>query len=115
MANHGPWEPGRVGDLTNPVDIYLAILEQSDAALRQLTTRLDKLDRPVWFVFYGDHAPLLKSFADPFPDPRTDYLIVPLAKAKSSHHRPVEPRDVAAWDLIEALLNHANLKKDTLR
>ncbi|OCP24630.1 MULTISPECIES: LTA synthase family protein [unclassified Ensifer] len=115
MANHGPWEPGRVGDLANPVDIYLAILEQSDAALKQLTDRLDKLDRPVWFVFYGDHAPLLKSFADPFPDPRTDYLIVPLAKAKSTHHRPTEPRDVAAWDLIEALLNHANLKKDTLR
>ncbi len=46
----------------------------------------------------------LKSFADPFPDPRTDYLIVPLAKA---NRRPTYARrnrsDVAAWDLVEAL------------
>ncbi|MEI2298063.1 LTA synthase family protein [Ensifer sp. MJa1] len=115
MANHGPWEPGRVGDLTNPVDIYLAILEQSDAALNTLSERLDKLDRPVWLVFYGDHAPLLKSFADPFPDPRTDYLIVPLAKAKAPNQKAEAPRSVEAWNLIEALLNHANLRKDTLR
>jgi phosphoglycerol transferase MdoB-like AlkP superfamily enzyme len=115
MANHGPWEPGRVGTLTNPVDIYLAILQQSDAALKKLVDGLERLDRPVWLVFYGDHAPLLKSFADPFPDPRTDYYIVPLAKARPANHRPKLPQDEDPWNLLRALLRHANLHKDALQ
>ncbi|MCA1489310.1 LTA synthase family protein [Sinorhizobium alkalisoli] len=115
MANHGPWEPGRVGELANPVDIYLAILEQSDAALKHLIDSLEKFDRPVWLAFYGDHAPLLKSFADPFPDPRTDYFIVPLAKAKPAKHRPGPPQDEDPWNLLRALLQHANLHKDALQ
>ncbi|MCA1369364.1 LTA synthase family protein [Bradyrhizobium sp. BRP14] len=115
MANHGPWEPGRVGTLTNPVDIYLAILEQSDAALKKLVDGLDKLDRPVWLVFYGDHAPLLKSFADPFPDPRTDYFIVPLADARPAGHKPKAAANEDPWNLIRSLLRHANLHKDALQ
>ncbi|MGK9282692.1 LTA synthase family protein [Sinorhizobium meliloti] len=115
MANHGPWEPGRVGTLTNPVDIYLAILEQSDAALKQLIDGLNKLDRPVWFVFYGDHAPLLKSFADPFPDPRTDYFIVPLAKARTAAHSAKRAKDEDPWNLLGSMLKHANVHKDALQ
>ncbi|WP_026622042.1 LTA synthase family protein [Ensifer sp. WSM1721] len=115
MANHGPWEPGRVEGLTSPVDIYLAILEQSDAALKKLIDGLDKLDRPVWLVFYGDHAPLLKSFADPFPDPRTDYFIVPLADARPTGHKPKAAEDEDPWNLIRSLVRHANLQKDALQ
>lgn len=115
MANHGPWEPGRVGTLTNPVDIYMAILQQSDAALKQLVNSLNKLERPVWLVFYGDHAPLLKSFADPFPDPRTDYFIVPLAKARPAQSGAKAPKDEHPWNLIRSLLRHANLQKDALQ
>lgn len=115
MANHGPWEPGRIEGLTNPVEIYLAILEQSDAALKKLVDGLGKLDRPVWLVFYGDHAPLLKSFADPFPDPRTDYFIVPLANARPSNHRPMPPQDEHPWNLLRALIGHANLQKEALQ
>ncbi|MEJ6847191.1 LTA synthase family protein [Sinorhizobium fredii] len=115
MANHGPWEPGRVDALTNPVEIYLAILQQSDAALRKLVDGLNRLDRPVWLVFYGDHAPLLKSFADPFPDPRTDYFIVPLAKARQANHRPGPSQDEDPWNLLRALLKHANLHEDALQ
>ena len=107
MANHGPWEPGRAGDLTDPVAIYLEILQQSDAALGELIDHLETLVRPVWLVFYGDHAPLLKSFADPFPDPRTDYFIVPLAQARSGDERPVAASEEAPWNLLKALLQHA--------
>ena len=115
MANHGPWEPGRCGALADPVEIYLDILKQSDQALGQLVDHLNELDRPVWLVFYGDHAPLLKSFADPFPDPRTDYFIVPLAAARTPQHAPVPPRDEEPWNLLEAMLKHAKLQKDALR
>ncbi len=115
MANHGPWEPDRVKGLTDPVKIYLDILQQSDKALGRLVDHLDRLDRPVWLVFYGDHAPLLKSFADPFPDPRTDYFIVPLGAARTAQHGPTFPRNEAPWKLLESLLKHANLQKDTLQ
>ena len=115
MANHGPWEANRVDGLTDPVEIYQAILQQSDAALGELVDHLNTLDRPVWLVFYGDHAPLLKSFADPFPDPRTDYFIVPLSAARKSHHAPTYPRNEAPWNLLEAMLKHANLQKDALK
>ncbi|MFB2549710.1 LTA synthase family protein [Ensifer soli] len=114
MANHGPWEPGRVEGLNDPVSIYLDLLQKSDAALGRLIDFLGKLDRPVWFVFYGDHAPLLKSFADPFPDPRTDYFILPLADARTSQHGPVFPRNEEPWDLIRALLRHAKLSRKPL-
>ncbi len=115
MANHGPWEPNRVEGMTDPVSIYLDILQQSDKALGELVDHLNRLDRPVWLVFYGDHAPLLKSFADPFPDPRTDYFIVPLAAARKPHHAPDFPRNEEPWKLLEAMLKHANLQKDDLR
>jgi phosphoglycerol transferase MdoB-like AlkP superfamily enzyme len=114
MANHGPWEPGRVPGYSDPVSIYLEILQQSDKALGQLVDHLNTLDRPVWMVFYGDHAPLLKSFADPFPDPRTDYYIVPLAAARTPQHGPVFPRNEEPWNLLKAMLKHANLHKDEL-
>nr|WP_245294846.1 LTA synthase family protein [Xaviernesmea rhizosphaerae] len=114
MANHGPWEPGRVEGLTDPVSIYLEILQQSDKALGQLVDQLGKLDRPVWLLFYGDHAPLLKSFADPFPDPRTDYFIVPLAKARTAQHGPVFPRNEEPWNLMGTLLKLAGLEKERL-
>jgi phosphoglycerol transferase MdoB-like AlkP superfamily enzyme len=115
MANHGPWEPGRCGDLTDPVSIYLEILEQSDAALGTLVDHLDKLDRPVWLVFYGDHAPLLKSFADPFPDPRTDYYIVPLGSVRKPKGSSVAAQTEEPWNLFKAMLKHANLQKDELQ
>jgi len=108
MENHGPWEPGRVGALTDPVDIYKELLRKADEALGFLSTYLDSQNRPVWLVFYGDHAPLLKSFADPFPDPRTDYLIVPLGTARCMTLRPVAPQETAPWDLIQSLLSHSN-------
>lgn len=115
MANHGPWEPGRCDGLTEPVEIYKELLRKADQALGHLVEELDKHDRPVWLAFYGDHAPLLKQYADPFPDPRTDYFIVPLAKAKESKQSPSEPRLEAPWTLFETLLWHAHLYKEQFK
>lgn len=108
MENHGPWQRGRCDDLSNPVDIYCRILERSDAALGHLVAQLNRLDRPVWLVFYGDHAPLLKSFADPFPDPRTDYLIAPLGAVRGASSGPTRA-DINPWNLIDTLADRAGL------
>jgi phosphoglycerol transferase MdoB-like AlkP superfamily enzyme len=112
MANHGPWERGRCGSLKDPVDIYSELLRRADHALGNLAHHLDKLDRPVWLLFYGDHAPLLKTFADPFPDPRTDYVIVPLGRARSHSQKPVPEQEEAPWNLIGAVLRYAGLSNE---
>lgn len=111
MANHGPWEPGRCGALTDPVDIYTELLRKADDALGYLTTYLDSLKRPVWLVFYGDHAPLLKSFANPFPDPRTDYVIVPLGSAKSVQPKSHTASEEAPWNLIKTIVRLAGVTR----
>jgi len=115
MANHGPWEPGRCEGMTDPVEIYRELLRRADAALGALVEELDKLERPVWLTFYGDHAPLLKRFADPFPDPRTDYFIVPLGGARQEAHKPTRARVEAPWNLFETLLWHSHLYKEQFR
>lgn len=115
MANHGPWEPGRCEGMTDSVEIYRELLRRADAALGRLVEELDKLDRPVWLTFYGDHAPLLKRFADPFPDPRTDYFIVPLGGARQEGHKPTRARVEAPWNLFETLLWHSHLYKEQFR
>jgi phosphoglycerol transferase MdoB-like AlkP superfamily enzyme len=112
MANHGPWEPGRCGDLTDPVEIYSELLMRADHALGNLAHHLDRLDRPVWLLFYGDHAPLLKAFADPFPDPRTDYIVVPLGRARAHSQGPMPAQEEAPWNLIGTLLRYAGLSTE---
>lgn len=109
MENHGPWRPGRHGDSTDPVEIYLGILQRSDTALGHLADELDRMDRPVWLAFYGDHAPVLKSFADPFSDPRTEYLIVPMARAAAGMMPAKSPTEKAPWHIIADLVKHAGI------
>jgi phosphoglycerol transferase MdoB-like AlkP superfamily enzyme len=109
MENHGPWRPGRHGGSTDPLEIYLGILERSDTALGHLADELDRMDRPVWLAFYGDHAPILKSFADPFSDPRTEYLIVPMGRAAAGTRPAAVPAEKAPWRIIADLVRHAGL------
>jgi phosphoglycerol transferase MdoB-like AlkP superfamily enzyme len=110
MGNHGPWHDGRVAAAVGPVDIYCRLLEEADAALGALVRELDTLQRPVWLVFYGDHAPLLKDFADPFPDPRTDYAIAPLATASQDFRFDNFRADINSWNLIGHLAQVAGLR-----
>ena len=63
----------------------------------------------MWLVFYGDHAPVLKSFADPFPDPRTDYVIVPMSRAAKRAKRSFVPVEKAPWNIVSDLVRLAGL------
>ena len=108
MENHGPWLPGRFGSADTALDIYLGILGRSDAALGHLASQLDQLERPVWLLFYGDHVPILKSFADPFPDHRTDYLVVPLARAAARAPIARAEREKSPWNLISDLVTRVH-------
>lgn len=109
MGNHGPWGAGRGIESTQQVEVYSHLLQEADRALGKLCEELDALGRPVWLGFYGDHAPLLKSLADPFPDPRTEYLIVPAAQAQVRIKVSSQPQAAEPWTLFERILDHAGL------
>ncbi len=82
------YDPSDVGDsLNDELNEYLACIEQSDIALNYLLTSLQRIDRPVVVVFFGDHQPYFTGTYnnDFFPDEgnlehtmrlwRTDYLV----------------------------------------
>jgi hypothetical protein len=57
----------------------------------------------VVLLFYGDHVPLLKAYADPFPDPRTDYVLLELGRGVAPPRpQPAQHRAVHAltWQLL---------------
>ncbi|MDO4596710.1 MAG: LTA synthase family protein [Coriobacteriaceae bacterium] len=72
MQNHSGYDTGLlpadkvkqyyVDGVNDPeVDEYLALIDESDRALKEFLQKLRRLDRPVIVVFFGDHQPF-------FPD-----------------------------------------------
>ena len=108
MANHGPWEYGRCGILSDNVEIYKELLRKADEALGLLVNKLKHQNRPILLVFYGDHAPLLKSFADPFPDPRTDYVIAWINSQNQLNRTMSSPKEENPWNILHVALNQIN-------
>jgi phosphoglycerol transferase MdoB-like AlkP superfamily enzyme len=103
MENHGPWEAGRFAGLTDPVAIFKRHLTNGDAMLGYLMKAFEAWPGRVALLFYGDHVPLLKAYADPFPDPRTDYVLLELGSAASRRSpQPAQPRAVheLTWELL---------------
>jgi Sulfatase len=103
MENHGPWEKERFDGLDQPIPIYKRHLEHGDALLGRLMSTFDKWPGRVVLLFYGDHVPLLKAHADPFPDPSTDYVLLELGRG--AVRRPPIPECRRAihqltWDVL---------------
>jgi hypothetical protein len=80
MEAHDPYGPGRLPGQSDPSQQYIHHIENADCMLGELADTLDCNWQRVLLVFFGDHVPFLPSFADPFPDKRTDYLAVELGK-----------------------------------
>jgi hypothetical protein len=98
MENHGPWVPGRFPGVTDPVAIFERHLANADAMLGRLIEGLQDWPGRAVLVFYGDHVPLLKAFADPFPDTRTDYVLLELGAAAGRYEQNAA-RELAIHDL----------------
>lgn len=111
IENHGPWKEGRIEGAVGAKDIYLQLLERSDAALEALVRGLDALDRPVWLLFYGDHAPLLPATQPALHDTRTDYFILPAGSLhrfrNNKRQQKREATHAQPWTLIDDLLDCA--------
>jgi hypothetical protein len=80
MEAHDPYGPGRIAGMPDPVCQYIHHIENTDRMLGKLADRLDSEDQRVLLVLFGDHVPFLPQFADPFPDTRTDYLVLELGR-----------------------------------
>lgn len=103
MENHGPWEPERFLDTETPVDVYKKHLMSGDALLGRLIREFDDWPGRVVLLFYGDHVPVLKSYADPFPDERTDYVVLELGRDADKSRKAIEqPRTInqLTWDVL---------------
>jgi phosphoglycerol transferase MdoB-like AlkP superfamily enzyme len=83
MEAHDPYGPGRLPGEDHPVRQYFQHLRNADRMLAALVDAFDDEESRTLLVFYGDHVPFLPQLADPFPDSRTDYVIVELGRNAS--------------------------------
>lgn len=76
MQNHSGYDTGLIpydkqmslnidGEFNSNVNEYVSLIQQSDEALKYFLNKLNKLDRKVVVVFWGDHQPF-------FPDTYND-------------------------------------------
>jgi phosphoglycerol transferase MdoB-like AlkP superfamily enzyme len=115
MENHGPWEKERFDGLEQPIPIYKRHLENGDALLGRLLEAFDDWPSRVVVLFYGDHVPLLKAYADPFPDSQTDYVLIELGRGAARRApRPERPRAIhqLTWDVLRLAGILADKRRD---
>ncbi len=75
MENHGPWKPGRLPGIDDPLNQYLHHIANTGRAVEALIEGLSgsAAGRKILCV-YGDHAPSLPS-CPPGTQPQTDYAL----------------------------------------
>lgn len=76
MENHNPWERRRLAHIQGPVEQYTHHLVNADTMLGRVIDALDAGERDAVLVFYGDHVPVMHRIAHPFPDQRTNYVVL---------------------------------------
>ena len=76
MQNHSGYDQNNLGDVEQyhvdglsdydnaRLSEYLACIDESDRALEEFLDELEKLDRPVVVVFFGDHQPALSTILE---------------------------------------------------
>jgi hypothetical protein len=80
MEAHDPYGKGRLPTEDDPIRQYIHHIENTDRMLARITDEFSAGEHRVLLVFFGDHVPFLPSFADPFPDARTDFVVVELGR-----------------------------------
>jgi hypothetical protein len=91
------------------------VLEHGDALLGRLVQAFDNWPGRVVLLFYGDHVPLLKAYANPFPDRSTDYVLLELGRG--AVRRPPSPECRRAihqltWDVLRLAGLLTDLRRD---
>ena len=73
MENHGPWKPGRLPGIDDPLAQYLHHVAGAGRLVEDLVAALEGLDATL--CVYGDHAPALPTCRPGFGDTTTDYAL----------------------------------------
>jgi phosphoglycerol transferase MdoB-like AlkP superfamily enzyme len=73
MENHGPWKPGRLPGIDDPLAQYLTHVANTGRAVEALIAGLQ--DLPATLCIFGDHAPALPNCRPGFGGTATDYAI----------------------------------------
>ncbi|MBX9885242.1 MAG: LTA synthase family protein [Novosphingobium sp.] len=103
IENHGPWDAGG-GDLREG---YLRLVRKGDAMLGRLIERLDRLDRPVTLVFFGDHRPSIPGHVLPGSARETPYVILDLGRRALQLQPAAAPVGITPAELHQALFEVA--------
>ncbi|ODN70609.1 Sulfatase [Methylobrevis pamukkalensis] len=106
MENHNPWRRGRLPHIKNPLMQYKDHLRNADEMLGRVIERLDALDTESIVCFYGDHVPIMRALAHPFPDNRTNYVILRCGAAANARRvaEPPQPQTAGVEDLMAMIL-----------
>jgi phosphoglycerol transferase MdoB-like AlkP superfamily enzyme len=97
MENHGPWGPGRLPGIDEPLAQYLAHVAGTGRAIEILLDGLAALG-PGILCLYGDHPPSLPTCRPGFEGTRTDYAVVAFGDSA-----PGRRADLAAAELGRVL------------
>lgn len=84
MENHGPWKPGRLPGIDDPLAQYLHHVGNAGRAVEALIDGLAALSTTATLCVFGDHAPSLPCYRPGAGDARTDYAIFRLGRPPRS-------------------------------
>ncbi|TXN19672.1 LTA synthase family protein [Methylobacterium sp. WL9] len=93
MENHGPWKPGRLPGIDDPLEQYFHHVGNAGRAVEALVDGLSA-DEATLCVF-GDHAPSLPCYRPGDGDPRTDYALFRFGRPSTDAPRRVDLRIAA--------------------
>lgn len=99
MENHGPWKPGRLPGIDDPLAQYLHHVAHTGRMVEELVEGLQ--GRDVVLCVYGDHAPALPTCRPGFGGTTTDYALFRFGAADDG--TPPERVDLSADALGRAL------------
>ncbi|MFD0935837.1 LTA synthase family protein, partial [Methylobacterium trifolii] len=85
MENHGPWKPGRLPGIDDPLAQYLHHVVGTGRMVEDLVAALD--GESVTLCVFGDHAPALPTCKPGFGGTRTDYALFRLGRQGDAPRR----------------------------
>lgn len=88
MENHGPWKPGRLPGIDDPLAQYLTHVAHTGRAVEALVAGLEGLDATL--CVFGDHAPALPNCRPGFGGTTTDYAIFRFGAARAAAPRRLD-------------------------
>ncbi|GEP01814.1 hypothetical protein HPGCJGGD_3600 [Methylobacterium haplocladii] len=93
MENHGPWKPGRLAGIDDPLGQYFHHVGNAGRAVEALIDGLAAEEATL--CVYGDHAPSLPCYRPGDGDPRTDYALFRFGRPRAGAPQRIDLRIAA--------------------